>query len=367
MRASVVPIGSFALAVWLAAGTALAQPAPDAAAAPIGPAEAAARLDKLLETLAALDKEAKALRAGLATPGTGQPPAPPAAARASDPPASDPPAPAPSAPAPAAPVPAATQPAGAEPVPPAPPAAPAASPPAAPPIPATTGPRDQLGAHTSDFDIKTPPAAAASRDKAQLLAYNFVKNAGNKGPEYLEADYFKKNIVKRQPLPDGESQPIQSLGNAGPLVPAVIVATAMQEVEAAERDDAKLLTAWLAKQTQILAEMNRGAPESILYDDEARLTWQLFLDEWVKAAVAKGNFRAALQSAPYEFLRDMLEIVAGQTVAAQAGPAAARAAAGTTSLSTAGGYFPFHERRMNHIYRHHERRMAKVERIRARR
>jgi len=226
--------------------------------------------------------------------------------------------------------------------------------------------QQKLNYHVADYVLTNLKTVQASRDKAQLLAREFVKDPKNKGPVNLDSIYFKTNIVKRQPLGPNESLAIQTVGNAGPVVPAVVVATAMQEVDAAETDDSKLLTAWEKKQSDLLAVMNQGAPLSIL-DDDPKVAWQLFLRDWTKDAIEKSSLRDGLKSAPYEFLSAMLEIVEGQKVAVTQGPSGAAAAQGADSSSSSGGYYPLHERMMNHIYWHHDRRMNRAERIRARR
>lgn len=235
---------------------------------------------------------------------------------------------------------------------------------AQPPAPPT--PREQLVARVADYDVRNPKATIASQHKAQLLAMNFVKNSNNEGPANLDLEYFRTNIRKRQDIGGGATQAINSMGNAGPLIPAVIIATAMQEVEAAEKDENKILTAWDKKQAEILAAMNQGAPTAILFDDEAKLTWQRFLDQWLKDAIGKGSLRDGLQSAPYMLLKAMLEEVAGQIISAAAGPSGSSAMNQGVGSGASSGH-PWHERRMNHIVHRHERRMARADYIRARR
>lgn len=242
---------------------------------------------------------------------------------------------------------------------------------AQPPVSSTTPPagtvvaRDFINVHASDFDPTRPDA---SIDKSRLIARKFVENSNNKGPANLDADYFKTNLRVRQPIGPNQSLSIQTGGNAGPLIPALIVATAMQEVDRDEPDDAKLLTAWNQKQAQVLSDMVRGEPISLL-DSRVQLAWQHFLDDWALAAVTKSNLRDGLKSAPYELLAALVEEVEGQIRAAPRGPGggASSTISSGSGTSAAASYFPFHERLMNHIYRHNDRVIARAGRIRSRR
>lgn len=212
----------------------------------------------------------------------------------------------------------------------------------------------------------------ASIDKANLAARAYVANPSNKTAELLGSDFFKKIVQKPYPLSGGGTLTVEKMGIAGPIVPAMIFATAMREVEKGEMDDTKLQTAWLTKQNELLKAMN-GKPTAQnptpIFQVKEEQAWRQFLIEWTQAATDKGSLRKGLQEAPYELVKAMVERFDGEIESAKAGPGGSSFDASGMSSGTvsSGGYFPLHERLMNHIYRHNDRRMNKVERIRARR
>ena len=233
-------------------------------------------------------------------------------------------------------------------------------------------PAQELNFKVEDYVTTNLKTIKASKDKADLAARAFVANPSNKPVELLGLDFFKKNAVKKYPLTGGGSLSVESMGNAGPLVPAMIFATAMREVEKAETVDDNLQNKWLTRQDELLKAMTAKPtaqnPTPILQVREEQV-WRQFLLEWIKAAQDKGGLRKGLQEAPYELISALVGRVDTQKEDARSGPGASSNDSfgmGTGSTGS-GGYFPHHERLMNHIYHHHERRMNKVERIRARR
>jgi len=217
-----------------------------------------------------------------------------------------------------------------------------------------------------NYDKTDLDTIKASKMKAELEARAFVASPANTPEKVLGPEFFKNGVTKEYPVSEGGTEPIESVGTAGPIVPAIVIAKEMRDLlkDKPNATSAELQDLWLKKQTEVLQGMNKR-PNPILSDGTVEV-WQQFLLEWMKAAIAKEDFRKALQEASFEIVNALVGRTDVQRKGAQSGPtgAASTTAGGT---SGAGAYFPLHERMMNHIYRHNDRRISKAERIRARR
>jgi hypothetical protein len=206
-----------------------------------------------------------------------------------------------------------------------------------------------------------------SLDKLNAKIRLFLSNPNNqvKGP--VTPEFFKARVTKRYQISPNKSQSVQGAQLNSPLVAAALLASKMHEVEKSVKDDALLLGKWNAEEEQLYKDMTQG--DAPILVDELVIVWRLFLAEWLGEAVNKGSLREGLKQAPYELLNAFVNIGDLQQKAVQGGQAGPNAGnqQSTTGSSVSGGYFPHHERLMNHIYHHHYHQMNKVERIRARR
>jgi hypothetical protein len=227
------------------------------------------------------------------------------------------------------------------------------------------------GGQNLDFSLAQWRASGASNatlDKAIIEARMFVANPANKADKaVLSADYFKKAAEKDWDLGDGDTL---TLANSNYIVAAILVSKEMQDLLKTMPDATadELRSEWLLKRQPRLKKEFGELPNVLNRD--ALAVWDLFLLQWVKDVMAvEGNkFKEAFREASYEIVAAMVAKRVFQEGAAAVGPGGDTTQRGTGGGTSSGGaYFPFHERRMNHIYRHNERRISKAERIRARR
>ena len=225
--------------------------------------------------------------------------------------------------------------------------------------------------------------------KAKLRANELVKTIQPSGDTFvLPADYFLKRFTKEYEFPTVNpltgapvpGAPVSRLGLANTdkkVLICTIVAEGMLEVAALERAaPADYVSAWMAKQRAILDFQNKD--KIPLMDRAQKTVWELFFKEWIDDVinVDPARFRDALRQAAYSILRvglDKEQEQIDKVLKGGATPSGTPSAAAATSL-IAGGYVGsyhhstvVHERLMNGIYRRHDRRMYKIERIQARR
>lgn len=230
---------------------------------------------------------------------------------------------------------------------------------------------------------------------AALTAKEIVDSMEQTGETFVvPADYFLsqfqkeftvvvKNSAGEIQVDEQTRMPIKAslplTGTDKKLVVCVLAAEAM--LAAAGPDDlstSEYLAAWEARQKEFL---DLQIDEEPLLDLNQKQAWQQFLDEWREMVLQTDStrIRDALRQAAYSIVRVGLDIeqehidrvLRGLTT--PSGERDDRGLTLTTGVVTSGTYYGpyshatvFHERRMGHIYRHHERRMYKIQRIRSR-
>jgi hypothetical protein len=235
-----------------------------------------------------------------------------------------------------------------------------------------------------DFSNKTLMAYAK---KAAVL----VTDVQPSGDLVLPVNYFHEAFRKEYSV-----RPVNAAGVIDPaaepglmsltqddkkLVVCTMLAEAMLTVaKPPDQTSAQYLAAWIAVEPAVLEyKTKKGIP---LLDVRIKQAWQQFLVEWrEKVLVTDSNrFGDALRQAAYSLVRTGLDIEkehVDRVLAGTASPAGGSGLGGTSSVLTGsggsvvvGGYRHVdvhHERMMNGIYRRHDHRMYKIDRIRARR
>jgi len=126
---------------------------------------------------------------------------------------------------------------------------------------------------------------------------------------------------------------------------------------------------WKAREEQLIKELT--APdmfEDTMITPRERQAWEQFLAEWREDVMVAAplRFKDALLQASHAIAKAGLDIQSAQETEARS-QGASSSTSSATGLSSTGGYYPHHERKMNWIYHHHEIQMNRIERIRARR
>lgn len=214
--------------------------------------------------------------------------------------------------------------------------------------------------------------AALTKAKADLTNIA-THNVPASDPVLSPSDYFLEKFRKEYPVADGK---LTLAGTNRKLMVCLEVAQAMLAVanqpSNPEPAAEKYQLDWKTKEEQLISALT--APdmfEDTMITPRERQAWEQFLAEWREDVMvaAPTRFKDALLQAAYAIAKAGLDIQSAQeTEARSTGAFSSTSAAGVAGgQGSAGGYYPFHERRMNWIYHHHEIRMNKVERIRARR
>jgi hypothetical protein len=277
-----------------------------------------------------------------------------------------PPIPSVTAPAPPTPAPPAVPPAPPVPAPPVVPAPPTADPPAVA-KPATEVEAVKL---EEKFDFSNKGLKTAKEDAAKFFASNKPESPTVLSP----ASYFLDKLKKNYQTSGGK---FAMAGTKRKLLAANAVALTMfrfANEQSADSPPEKISGDWVATEQQLFAVLTKKDEfdDSVLTDNEKQV-WQQFLKEWREDVIknAPTRFKDALLQAAYEITKAGLEIQTEQEMRASTGQAAptggADNGANAGGQSTSAGAHPFHERRMNWIYHHHDVRMARAQRISGRR
>jgi hypothetical protein len=178
--------------------------------------------------------------------------------------------------------------------------------------------------------------------------------------------------------PDAEPASMSLTQDDKKLVVCTMLAESMLAIAKVENQTApQYLSAWLSAEPKILDYKTKKG--IALLDPRIKQAWQQFLAEWREKVLAtdSNRFKDALTQAAYSLVRTGLDIekehvdrVLAGTATPTGGSSGGGTGAGTSSSSASGGYRHVdvhHERLMNGIYRRHDRRMYKIDRIQARR
>ena len=206
------------------------------------------------------------------------------------------------------------------------------------------------------------------------------------GDPVLAVNYFLeafRNEYKVLPLradgtldQDAEPATLSITQDDKKLVVCTLLAETMLEV--AQPDDqtpAQYLGTWITAEGKVL---DLAVDKQPLLDVRIKQAWRQMLLEWRDKAVAKDSdrFRDALRQAAYSLVRAGLDIEkehVDRVLAGNATPAGGSGGSGSAMSSLGYSSYGFHhvdvhhERMMNGIYRRHDRRMYKIDRIQARR
>lgn len=233
-----------------------------------------------------------------------------------------------------------------------------------------------------DFSNKT------LREYAKKAAVH-VTDVQPSGELVLPVNYFQEAFRKEYkvqtlkadgtPDLDAEAGSLSLTQDDKTVVICTMLAEAMLAVAKPDgQTSGQHLVSWLAAEPKVLDyKTKKGIP---LLDVRMKQAWQQFLKEWREKVLAKeesNRFRDALRQAAYSLVRTGLDIEKEHVDRVLAGTATLSGGPGgggpsTTSAGAGGGrgyhhVDVHHEHLMNGIYRRHDRRMYKIERIQARR
>jgi hypothetical protein len=217
-----------------------------------------------------------------------------------------------------------------------------------------------------DFDLSNKGLLKAAQESGKIVAENKPTSARVLEPSTYFLDAFNK------PRKVG-TKTFTMAGTDNKLIVCNALANAMLKLakEKGQEVPATLQVEWVKTQQTLLdALAKENAKKETAISENEKAVWQQFFDEWLNDVnkTDAALFKDALMQAAYEITKAGLDVQTAQEAAARTGaatPAGASGGAGSLSGSS-GGYSPHHERTMNRIYHHHERRMVRVERIRAR-
>lgn len=220
-----------------------------------------------------------------------------------------------------------------------------------------------LSAQEANFKLEDFDDNSKSLLKAEVEAQKFVAFAKeNKGPEVLTHAYFQDAVMHEYNVGKDAKLTLRTDVHLGtPL----LVSKAMQDLlkDTTITDDDALVKAWIKKQKELLPQL------SDVLDTRTIEAWTQFLTKWTSDAHSKkdATFRNAMKEASFEVVLVLVETKDDLVREAKGGGPSSSGGKSSATGSASGSAFPLHERRMNHIYHYNDRRMAKAERIRARR
>ena len=227
-----------------------------------------------------------------------------------------------------------------------------------------------------DASRDVDPFSNAGLAKTRQEALDFIaKKVPKTDPVLSPPEYFINKFSKLYQTTGGK---FTLAGTKAKLLACMEVARAMDEIGSQEGNPVptpqSLLADWTVREGILLSKLGEKSEatfdRSILTDNELQ-AWKQFLQEW-REDVSRSNperFKDALLQAAYQIVKAGLEIQTAQERAAASGELPARSSSnGDGSGNGIGGTsFPFHERRMNKIIHHYERRASRAALIRARR
>lgn len=199
----------------------------------------------------------------------------------------------------------------------------------------------------------------------ELAARRLVAHPDARGRQaVLGSDYFLK-LVKQERVVNGGKLVAYAEGGK---IAAIIIALEMKKLEregaflAAAKTEQEILKAWETRRSEWLSILVQGSDPVL--DADYREVWKQLLDQWTNDAVASRKFKDAFSEAPYELVRAIFGFLDNAPAPSAKGNSSDGVA---SNAGPQGSGFPFHERRMNHIYHHNDRQVARAQRIRARR
>lgn len=216
-----------------------------------------------------------------------------------------------------------------------------------------------------DFDLSNAGLLKAAQESGKIIAENKPTSERVLEP----STYFLDAFIKPRKI---GVKTFTMAGTDNKLIVCNAIANAMLKVAKEKGDEvpATLLSEWIKAEQQVLASLaaENAMKETAISPDE-RKVWEQFFEEW-RNDVNRTNaarFKDALLQAAYEITKAGLDVQTAQEAAASTGAATPARTGDGGGVVVSGSGYPFHERRLNHIYRHHQRRMAKAAWIRARR
>lgn len=132
----------------------------------------------------------------------------------------------------------------------------------------------------------------------------------------------------------------------------------------------KLQTNWEAAEKTLIERLAKEEEDESVIDTEQAMVLTDFFAQWHADVLKadKDRYRDAMLQAAYGLAEAAMGIKKAQAAKAKSSEGSPQGSNAAASRGAGGsGYYPMHERMLNHIYHHHDRQMNRVERIRARR